>query len=181
MDIAQLIQTLVATVVGGLIVIATNWIGKQEERRVAIKEWYEKTYIAEGIEPVLTYLFHLALYFNAKSYGGFVRVKDIEIIPIEGIVRLQILLDNSVVPRIIRLAHSLLSSDDKQLNNEVAVFLTDTSQYLADFRKELLDIIATQVRTKHTTVDTSDVVKKLKKIADELSDLAHNKRESASI
>ena len=61
MDIAQLIQTLAATVVGGLIVIATNWISVQELRRNAVKEWYEKTYVIEGIEPVVTYLYSLSL------------------------------------------------------------------------------------------------------------------------
>src|ERR1700736_6350700 len=116
MDIVQLIQTLVATVIGGLIVIATNWIAKQEERRGAIQEWYEKTYVTEGIEPVVIYISNLAIYFYNKQVGGFIRVGTIETIPVESIVRLQILFNDSIVPTIISLAHQLLTSEDKKQN-----------------------------------------------------------------
>ena len=52
MNVAQLIQTLAATIIGGLIVIATNWINARVKRRETIQEWYERTYITEGIDPL---------------------------------------------------------------------------------------------------------------------------------
>lgn len=172
MDIAQLIQTLVATIVGGLIVIATNWIAKQEERRGAIQEWYEKTYVTEGIEPVVIYLANLSIYFYNKQVGGFIRVKDIDAIPVEAIIRLQILFDDSIVPTIISLAHKLLISEDKTQNEKACNLMYKLSSLLLNFRKELLHVIATQVKTKHYVVDASEVVKELNKIGKELAVLA---------
>ena len=172
MDIVQLIQTLVATIVGGLIVIATNWISDRKKKREVVQDWYERTYITEGIDPVMIYLFNLGLYFYNKHLGGFVRIKDIDAIPVEGIIRVQILLDSSVVPTLIASTHKLPTSEDRQLNRDVANLMTDTCRYLSVFRKDLLTAVPTTVKTKNDVIDASKVKKELKKISNDLIKLA---------
>ncbi len=123
MNVGQLIQTLVATVVGGLIVIATNWISTTVKRREAVQEWYEKTYVTEGIDSIVIYLYSLDLYFFNKSSGGFVQIIDVDAIPTEAIVELQILFGTAVIPRIIALTHELMPSQDKRLVGSPFSFL----------------------------------------------------------
>jgi len=172
MDIAQLIQTLAATVVGGLIVIAANWISVQQKRRNTIKKWYEKTYVTEGIDPTVIYLYNLNIYFFNKDFGGFIRVRDIDAIPTEAIVKLQILFDDPVVPHIIALAHALLPNQDKSLDKTTSAVLSTVIYILLDFRKELLQTIATKVTSKHDVIDVSSVVEKLwKECHDKLAKL----------
>ncbi len=172
MDISQLIQTLVATVVGGLIVIATNWISVQEARRNTVQEWYEKTYVTEGIDPMVTYFLNLSLYIYNEGVGGFVRVKDIDVVPVEAMTKLLILFNDDTIPNLIAQAHKQLANQDKHLNFQTASILSDVSTLLLAFRKELLKTIAVNVRTKHYVVDTSQFVEKLKKKLDELEKLS---------
>ena len=176
MNVFQLIQTLVATIVGGLIVIATNWISQQEERRGAIQEWYEKTYVTDGLDQVVAYFFGLGVYFGNKSVGGFVRVRDIDTLPVEAIIRLEILLADAIVFDFLAASHQLLISQDQEQNEKAAQIMYRTAVLLLNFRKELLKIIATKVSTKHYTIDASSIVEKLYKEGDEMAVLAGYER-----
>lgn len=172
MDIGQLIQTLVATVVGGLIVIATNWISKRGERQNAIQEWYEKTYIVEGIEPLVIYIANLNLYFYDKAIGGgLVHVKDNNTLPIQAIIRLQILFKDGIVTTIIALAHELQTSTDKKINDKACDIMLDIGTLLLSYREQLLGTIP-NVKKKHSVKVPSHLVEELKNKADELAKLA---------
>ncbi len=185
MNASQLIQTLVTTivggVVGGLIVITTNWITTKGKRRQEIKEWYEKTYVTEGIDPILIHLLSLGVYFYDKSRGGFVRVQNIDTIPVEAMVRLLILFDDGVVIDIISVCHALLTVKDKKLNSEAAKLTDNAWTALRDFRNELLEVIATQVRTKHYVVDVSQVLENLDEMRTQLRKLTKSAEYDQSV
>ncbi len=172
MNYSQLIQTLIATVVGGLIVIATNWIGTREARRNANKEWYEKNYLLEGIEPLVTYLYDLAIYFHNKSYVGSMQVRSFDTIPVEAIVRLEILFSDSVVVNIIEVSQKLLSNQDKKVNRDASKLLHNACKILLKFREEFLHSLLEKVRTKHYVVNASREVEKLNEIIGILTELA---------
>ena len=169
MNVPQLIQTLVATVVGGLIVIATNWLSTRVKRREAVQEWYEKTYVTEGIDPVMVYLLNLSLYFYNKTMGGFVRVKDIDNVPVEAVSRLYILFRDGIVFEIISACHALLNETERDINYQALELSNDACQLFMSFRVELLGVIATKVRTKRYNVDTIQTVLKLRKVRDKLA------------
>ena len=180
MNVGQLIQTLVATVVGGLIVIATNWLTARGKKRQDIRDWYEKTYIIEGIDPLVVYFYQLGIYFYNKSFGGFIRSEDIATVPVEAMVRVRILFDNGIVSNILPAAHELLGSYEKETNQEASRIMIAISRMLLDCRKELLEVIATKVRNKHSTIDASQVVMELSKMSDELINFADHFRELKS-
>ncbi|SRR6266496_2436861 len=107
MNVSQLIQTLVATIVGGLIVIASNWISARGRRKQDIKDWFERTYITEGIDPLVAYYESLifSIFNKADKHITFIAKRDI---PSEAIGRIHARINDPSPHNLILAVHSHL-------------------------------------------------------------------------
>lgn len=176
MNISQLIQTLVTTivggVVGGLIVITTNWITAKGKRRQDIQEWYERTYIIEGIDPLVAYYQNLSFSLMEKANGYTIHVVQRDI-PVEALGKVRILLLNDVVPlNLITYAHRHLAfNSDRKLLKETANTLQSAVEAFLDFRLKLTEVISSKVNDKHFIVDTTNLSNDLQEVFYELVDL----------
>ncbi len=171
MNIIQLIQTLVATVVGGLIVIATNWLTARGKRREAVQDWYERTYITEGIDPLVAYYQRLVICLIDKSRHFTLQIDQKEI-PVEALTNIRILLKNSVTPlNIIFYAQAILTylTDSKPLYETSVTLQNDVITGLMNFRRELIEVVTSKVHDKHYLADTTDLISQLKKAEQKLS------------
>ncbi len=184
MNIAQLIQTLVATVVGGLIVIATNWLSARGKRKEAVQEWYERTYIIEGIDPLVAYYQYLA--FTLFSTANANRVLSIvkRDIPVEALNHVRILLKGDVIPlNIILAAHYQLAEvTEQKVLLESAQTVQKAVEVLLIFRVELTEVISRRVGNKHYVANTTRLISNLEKVDQELKNLVeHSKRQKSGM
>jgi len=180
-EIAQLIQTLVATVVGGLIVIATNWLSARGKRREAIQEWYERTYITEGIDPLMAYYQSLvfALYSKASDKVISIAKRDI---PVEALCKVRVLLLNDVtLSNIILGAHyQLAECTEEQVLQESAHTVQKAVEAFLTFRVELTKAVARQVENKHFLADCTSLIHKLETVEQELKSLVEQPKRQIS-
>ena len=85
MDISQAILTLIGTLVGGGIVVASTWQQARLERQKTVRQWYEQTYITEGIDAVVNYLLCFRLHILNKDINGVMRWSGILVFHSTGI------------------------------------------------------------------------------------------------
>ena len=170
MDIGQLFQTVIGTLVGGSIVIATNWINAQQERKKAAQQWYEETYITKGVDPLITYFTGLELHFLLSDNVFKSMNTDLNIIPVDALTKIQTLLDSPVLTKIIGLVQTIPAKDGTEAVLLVAV--TNVGGELLSFRKGLLKDISTKVSNKNYVIDASDTRDKLTIILDGLYSFA---------
>ena len=114
MDISQIIQTLLGTVIGGAIVIATYLVHAQIERQKSAQDWYEQTYVREGLDPVITYLLNLRLHILNADIQNSMQLPSINILPLEALSRVQLLLGDTTINGIIVLIHASLTQINKK-------------------------------------------------------------------
>jgi hypothetical protein len=62
LDISPFVQTAFGAIVGGSIVVATNWLTARAERKRHAQEWWEQKYVSEGVDHLITYLKSVQLY-----------------------------------------------------------------------------------------------------------------------
>lgn len=181
MNVAQLIQTLVATVVGGCIVIVTNWLNRKGERKEAVQEWYERTYLVGGIDPLVTYYQNLAFTLISKA-GENAMPATASDIPVEALGKIRVLLKGEVTPlNIILSAYYLLTEcTEKETLREASQTLLKAVEVMATFRVELTELIANRVRKKHAQIDASSLIKKLEKIDQELRNFVEPQKQQES-
>jgi hypothetical protein len=94
LNINLFIQTAFGAIIGGLVVIATNWLNTRQGKRKDIQDWYEQHYVAECIDPLLTYFTNLSFMMRNKppsSIGRPLLLPDANV-PVEAMVRLQVLI-----------------------------------------------------------------------------------------
>jgi hypothetical protein len=190
MDIAQITQTLFGTVVGGLIVIATNWISAQRESRKATQEWYEQIYIIEGMDVLIEHL--MAMQFQIHNYAMFkpyVPLSDTDTVPVGALARYQSLLKDTTFPTLILYLHIRIGENNPKTENdldravvaqsfvsrgvatELSNIVTTMNDFLFELREELLNI---KVRVKHDAhsiykkEQISQLLKKLEKMSEEI-------------
>ncbi len=90
-DINPFIQTSFGAIVGGGVVVATNWISTHREKRKTIQEWYEQRYITEGVDCLTTYFTYLLLCFSNPDETDLVSLPNTPI-PVEALTRIEFLL-----------------------------------------------------------------------------------------
>lgn len=175
MNTGQFIQTLLTTIVGGivggLIVITTNWITAKGKRRQDIQEWYERTFITEGIDPLVAYYQYLVFGLFDKSNGYTLKVIQRDI-PVEALGKVRVLLNDFVPLNIILFAHAHLAyTIGKNMLGEVATALQDAVEAFLDFRLELTKVVSNQVHDKHYIANTANLIARLEKVFQTLKDL----------
>ena len=190
MDIAQVAQTLVGTIVGGFIVIATNWISSQRESRRATQEWYEQTYLTDGIDLVIAHLISIRFKIHDHAYPDLnVQVDSADTVPVNALARYQSLLKDAMLPTLIAYLHIRIDENCPPTDNardraavaqsfvsrgvatELSKIVITTNDLLFELREELLNI---KIHTKHDIHNihknerVSLLLKRLDKMANEI-------------
>jgi hypothetical protein len=126
---SQIVQTLIATIVGGCIVIATNWLSMRARQQESIQDWYEKTYVLEGLDPIIEYLLSFRLHVINADVAHSMRLPDISTVPIEALARVQQLLNETTVSGIIVLIHASIVSEERSKSISAVEAALDTMMY----------------------------------------------------
>ena len=172
MDIGQAVTTLISTIVGGGILIATNWISVQVERKKTLREWYEQTYITEGVDPLITYFLCLNVQLRSRYLGNHSELPNIDLIPAAPLVRIQTLLGDGVLTEIVLLIHEYLGdSRIKPVPSKITKRIAKIDVILLELRKELLGAIPTRVSSKVYQIDVPQIIGTLITLRDELNSI----------
>jgi hypothetical protein len=172
MDVASIIQTFFATITGGVIVIATNWISGQGERKKAVREWYEQNYITEGIDPLITYLVGLEFHVRSLGLNNRTELPNIELVPLEALTKTQVLLGNTVLTTTTLLIHEYLGDPNIiVVPSTAATVVGKVSTILLMLREKVLKAVPTEINNKFYQIDLSDTVAALTLIKEELNSL----------
>jgi len=127
MDWGKIAESAIGTFTGGAIAIASMWIKELIDKRKAAQAWYERYYIAEGIDRLLSHVRMIdvqmatliptsqvaALYRTQERHSGVERLpksEEHETYPLEALVRLETLLNDDQITTMITISHS--ASDD---------------------------------------------------------------------
>ena len=87
MDINPFIQTAFGAIIGGLVVIATNWLNTKREKRKEVQAWYEQRYVTEGIDCLLAYFTNLTFHFVRLPNDKAILLPDAPV-PVEALTRI---------------------------------------------------------------------------------------------
>ncbi len=170
MDVGSIIQTLVATITGGVIVIATNWISGQGERKKAVREWYEQNYIAGGVDPLITYFVGLEFHLRSLGLNNRTELPNIELVPLEALTKTQVLLGSRVLTTTTLLIHEYLGNPNiVVVPSTAATVVGKVSAILLKLREKVLKAVPTEINNKFHQVDLSDTVASFKLIEQELN------------
>ncbi len=150
----------------GGIVIITNRLSERGERIKAAQEWYERTFIIEGIDPILVYFHHYALPLAFSDLN----LIDSTPAPIEAFTRIQVLCDGDVTPLAIAgFIRKIMESEPTETKLKIATHaVSEMIRILSTFRKELLETASTKVNAKHYKVNTSSIEDSFSKILDQM-------------
>jgi hypothetical protein len=173
--IAQSIITAVASaVVGGIVLIFTNWVttrlSARIEARKAAQLFYENFYIIEGINPLISYFtrleIHLLNYTISKPY---IPLAEIDPVPVDAVARTQILLKDNIIVELIKKINFYMSEDaSEQTSAKIAKALKKTLQILNQLRVDVLAASDMLVRQKGVAPDAFYAYKSIKEIIDAL-------------
>lgn len=170
MDVGSMIQTLVATIIGGAIVIAANWISAQGEKKKAVRDWYEQNYITGGVDPLITYFVGPEFHLRSLGLSNRTELPSIELVPLEALTRTQALLSSNVLTSTTLLIHEYLGDPSiVVVPSTVAATISKVSTTLLQLRKKVLEAVPTQVNNKFHQIDLSDIVAAFKSIEEELN------------
>jgi hypothetical protein len=169
MQIGELVQTLIGTIVGGFIVIAANWVTVQEERKKTVQEWYEQTYLTNGVDPLLIYLHSLELHLLDGWIDdiSYMQLPKLEPMPIEALTRMQIFLDDTaILASLIGMVHACFNDKKGYARNAALNAVLETYRVLLGVRRELLRVTGSKVRNKNYQIDMKSTRTELAKIFD---------------
>src|SRR2546421_7143597 len=88
-------QTAFGAIVGGGVVIATNWLATRAEKKRQIQEWWEQQYVTEGIDRITAYLNSVQIYsiiMNTSLGTNPPMIDKPQEVPLEALARLEALL-----------------------------------------------------------------------------------------
>ena len=144
--ILTLSGTIIGTLIGGFVVICTNWISAQRTRRESVQDWYKQTYLTEGVDPLITFFVDLQFRWNWNAQ----QLKNLNNVPVAALAKIQVLLDNDVLTQLAIFIQNYLA--DTQIDVNTQITLLQIGETLLDLRKELLKIIPVQVNEKNYQV-----------------------------
>jgi hypothetical protein len=155
LDINPFIQTAFGAIIGGFVVIATNWLKTAREKRKEVQAWYEQRYVTEGIDPLLTYLTNLTLHFIRLPDQRIMLLPDATV-PVEALTRIEVLLGISGGMEFLsvfmaRINTGLVSSEEYQ--DSVIVPLFRLCEKLYELRREVLKLIPSKIHHKKQELD----------------------------
>lgn len=143
MDVGQLILTLVGTLIGGFVVIVTNWISARRTRTESVQDWHKQTYITDGVDQLITFFVGVQVRWNWNEQ----ELMSLSEVPVAALAKVQILLESDVLTQLAMFIQNYLAGT--QIDEDTQVMLLEIGQTLLDLRNELLERIASQVREKN--------------------------------
>ena len=179
MNVGQLLQTLIVTIIGGIvgggIATATSWISKRQEMETSVKEWYEQTYIINGVDPLIAYLVGLEFRLVNKTEYIAMNVPN-DPVPINSIASIHFLFGQTMLLETVGLVHWCLDYEKDDRNaKETGRIVVEVVQVLLKCRDELLAEISTHIRTKLDKVKpTDETIKQLEVICKKLHQLINH-------
>jgi len=151
LDINPFIQTAFGAIIGGLVVIATNWLNTKREKRKEVQAWYEQRYVTEGIDCLLAYFTNLTFHFVRLPNDKAILLPDAPV-PVEALTRIEILLGINggmefLGVFIAKINATLLSSEEEQ--DLAIVPLFELCRMLYELRQEVLRLIPRKINHKN--------------------------------
>lgn len=181
MDFSPFIQTLFGATVGAGAVIVTNRIGEHRKKRSDIQDWFEKTYITEGLDRIIIFLKSLEVYYLSQFINfqtDALNFPKPENIPLEAISRIEALMNVDHFTKIILLAYPAICSENIKQRDIGLKAVVQVMKYLYEIRNIFLENIP-KVAHKHTLGEKSLLPGIFDKVFAEMSDqLIETARES---
>ncbi|HEY3103260.1 MAG TPA: hypothetical protein VGJ69_06685 [Pyrinomonadaceae bacterium] len=145
----ELVKTTFGPLVGAAIALAAIWIKEFAERKRAIQDWYEESYIEDGVDHLISYA--LLMEFTLMDIQSFEKGKsflahdEIQMVPTKSIVKLQTVLQTEVFTILfpaLFISVRTLSEEDAEPEEVKAIIgvAHELHAGLFDLRKELLKI-----------------------------------------
>ncbi len=140
MDINPFIQTAFGAIVGGFVVIATNWLTSRAEKKRQSQEWWEQKYITEGIDYLIAYLKSIQIYsisMNLAIGTNPPMIAKPQEVPLEALARVEAFLHMDI-SSIIIFAYLASGSKIGEQKYEALVAITKVLDMLYQLRMEIL-------------------------------------------
>lgn len=118
MNWMRVIESLIGTLVGGLIALASLWLRERLDRRRDTQAWYEDYYVTEGIDRLRSYFMMVELQLIDFYATGSVKNSSLPPVPYESVTRVVSLLDCRGLLGVI----ALLSRLSKQFQSRAFVW-----------------------------------------------------------
>lgn len=179
MNVGQLLQTLIVTIIGGIvgggIATATSWISKRQERETSVKEWYEQKYIINGVDPLIAYFIGLEFRLVNKTEYIAMNVPN-DPVPIDSIAGIYFLFGQTMLLETVSLVHWCLDYEKNDRKaKEIGGIVLEVVQVLLKCRDELLAEISTHIRNKLDKVKpTDETIEQLEMICKKLHQLVNH-------
>lgn len=140
MNINPFIQTAFGAIVGGFVVIATNWLTSRAEKKRQSQEWWEQKYITEGIDCLIAYLKSIQIYgisMNLAIGTNPPMIAKPQEVPLEALARIEAFLYMDI-SSIIIFAYLASGSKIDEQKEEALVAITKVLDILYQLRREIL-------------------------------------------
>lgn len=181
MSLATIIPTIIGAVVGGIVLIFTNWftarLSIHSDRKKAAQSLFEQFYITEGLVPLKTYFTSLELHLlNLDISKPFIPLAKIDSVPIEAVTRTQTLWGGGELTSLIKSINLCLSQNlgpDATLLSLISV--QETLKILEQLRTDMLMAAEKMVFSKGTIPDAFYARDSIKKINQSLMENMKNK------
>lgn len=179
MNTGQLLQTLIVSLFGGLlggaIAILTAWLRRRQDSETSTKEWYEQTYIRDGIDPLIAYLIGLEFRLVMKTENIKMNVPN-DPVPVNSIAGIHFLFGQTMLLETVGLVHWCIDNEENQANaREIAGIVMEIVHVLLNCRDELLTDISEHARNKLYQVHPSATsITQLEKICKRLHEVVHH-------
>ena len=140
----EILSSLAGTVIGAAVAIVTIHLQFRNQRRQEAQKWYQDTYIAGGIDHVISSLVHWRLYFMGKSIGNSPITENASF-PIDSILRTGTILGIDLWPYLTFLHAGPKEGSPPNAYKSFDVLTVNAIGALSAARKQML---AVHVRTK---------------------------------
>ncbi len=174
MFLGTIIPTIIGAVVGGIVLIFTNWfaarLSANRERKKDAQALFEQFYVTEGLVPLKTYFTSLELHlFNHDISKSFIPLGEIGSVPIEAVTRTQTLWGGVELTTLIKNMNLYLAQrpgSDTRAHSLEAV--QETLKILEQLRIDLLTATEGLIRNKGVVPDAFHARESIKQINEKL-------------
>lgn len=185
--------SIVGAIIGAIVAVAAIWAKEMLESRKASQNWFEQTYIAEGVDQLLAYLrlsdvllttlLHTRQTVELKGVGKFPDIENnlksmkMSVLPVEALVRVETLLKTrdytAVVANLAEFIRLFNNIEPEKRSFEMVSNKADLvrSAYLSleNIRQELLEIKIPTKKAAHKVHKNATINKILRQLSLECS------------
>src|SRR5712692_9533114 len=174
MFLNTIIPTIIGAVIGGIVLILTNWftarLSANSDRKKAAQLLFEQFYVTEGLAPLKTYFTSLELHLlNHDISKPFIPLAEIGSIPVEAVTRTQNLWGGGELTGLIKSINLCMAQNPSP--NAILFSLDavkETLKVLEQLRIDTLTIAEGMVRNKGVVPDAFHARESIKQINEKL-------------